>query len=64
MVTAIIILFIIGAIVGVFAWHHDTKGETGLFGDLFLGGLGGGIGCLFEVLPTLIIIAVIMYCCS
>lgn len=63
MKTIIIIAIIIGVILGVFAWGHDAKGEGGLTGCALFGGIGG-LGCLWEIIPILAVIAIIMYCCS
>lgn len=59
----ILVIVIIGVITGIMSWIHDAKGEGGLTGCSIMGGLGG-IGCLYEILPVLIVIAIIMYCCS
>ena len=63
MKTFIIIVVIVGVILGVVAWGTDAKGEGGLTGCLLSGGIGG-VGCLYEIIPLLILIAIVMYCCS
>lgn len=61
--TFIVVVVIIGIVIGIMSWMHDAKGEGGLTGCALMGGMGG-FGCLYEILPVLIVVAIIMYCCS
>ena len=57
----LLVCFVIGAIVSIILWSmEDSKGESGLGGTLFAG-ITGGIGCLYYVIPILLLIGLISY---
>ncbi len=62
----LIITVLIGVIIGIIAWLIEDKGDGGFIG-CGINSLLEGIGCLYMIIPGLIIIiiiAIIMYCCS
>lgn len=62
-VIIIVALLVIAFVIGFMSMHHEAP-EEGLCGAT-IGGCLGSAGCAYEfIIPILIIIAVIAFCCS